>query len=102
MSLGSVSPFSPIATAALVVDTSSAVVRLASGGDSVLVTNTTSALAYVRFGSDPSVSASSVDMPIMANSQALLSVNTLVSFAAAILAAGSGTILFTRGEGSIV
>src|SRR4051812_49226990 len=99
MSLGSVSPFSPIATAALDVDTSSAVVRLASGGDSVLVTNTTAALAYVRFGSDPSVSASLVDMPILANSQVLLSVNTLISFAAAILAAGSGTILFTRGEG---
>ena len=36
----------------------------------------------------------------MANSRVMLSVNSLVSYAAAVLAAGSGTVLFTRGDGS--
>jgi hypothetical protein len=32
----------------------------------------------------------------------LLSVNGLVSFAAAVLTSGSGVVLFTRGDGSFV
>ena len=75
---------------------------LAGGGDSVVVTNTSASLAYVRFGADPSVSASTADMPVMANSRVMLSVNSLVSYAAAVLASGSGTVLFTRGDGSYV
>jgi hypothetical protein len=56
----------------------------------------------VRFGADPTVSASAADMPVMANSKVTLSVNGLVSYAAAMLVAGSGTVLFTRGDGSYV
>ena len=41
-------------------------------------------------------------MPVMASSRVLLSANSLVSYAAAVLAAGSGTVLFTRGDGSFV
>ena len=67
-----------------------------------MVTNTSASLAYVRFGADPSVSASNADMPVMANSRVMLSVNSLVKYAAAVLAAGSGTVLFTRGDGSYI
>jgi hypothetical protein len=59
-------------------------------------------LAYVRFGADPSISASNADMPVMANARMMLAVNSLVRYAAAVLAAGSGTLLFTRGDGSYV
>ncbi|HME19843.1 MAG TPA: hypothetical protein VKI44_00500 [Acetobacteraceae bacterium] len=65
-----------------------------------MITNTSASLAYVRFGADPSVSASTADMPVMANARVMLSVNSLVSYAAAVLAAGSGAVLFTRGDGS--
>ncbi len=65
-----------------------------------MVTNTSASLAYVRFGADPSVSASAADMPVMANSRVMLSVNSLVSYAAAVLTAGSGIVLLTRGDGS--
>jgi len=41
-------------------------------------------------------------MPVMANSKITLAVNSLVSYAAALLTAGSGTVLFTRGDGSYV
>jgi hypothetical protein len=41
-------------------------------------------------------------MPILANSNLILAVNSLISYAAAISPAGSGAILFSRGDGSIV
>ena len=102
MAIGSITPFRPTGTASLSAGTSSATVALAGGGDSVVVTNTSASLAYVRFGADPSVSASNADMPVMANSRMMLAVNSLVRYAAAVLAAGSGTVLFTRGDGSYV
>jgi hypothetical protein len=102
MAIGSTTPFRPTGTVSLSAGTSSAAVPLAGGGDSVLVTNTSASLAYVRFGADPSVSASIADMPVSANSRALLSANSLVSYAAAVLAGGSGAVLFTRGDGSFV
>jgi hypothetical protein len=102
MAVGSVTPFRPTGTVSLSAGTSSATVALAGGGDSIVVTNITASLAYVRFGADLSISASVTDMPVMANSKVMLSANALVNFAAAILTTGSGAILFTRGDGSYV
>ena len=75
---------------------------LAGGGEFVVITNTTAALAFVRFGADPSVSASSADMPILAGSRAMLAANPLITYVAAVLASGSGAILFTRGDGAFL
>jgi hypothetical protein len=100
MAMGSITPFRPTGTVSLSVGTTSASAPLAGGGDSIVVTNLAASLAYVRFGADASVSASAVDMPIMPNAQAMLSVNNLIGYAAAVLANGSGTVLFTRGDGS--
>jgi hypothetical protein len=96
---GSITPFRPTGTVSLTADTESAVVQLIGGGDSVVVTNASASLAYVRFGADPSVSASPADMPVMANSRVMLSANFLIGYAAAVLASGSGSIFFTRGDG---
>ena len=102
MPLGSVSPFRPTGTISVSVGSVSSNTALPGGGDSVVVTNTTGALAYIRFGSDSTVIASAVDMPILANSRLILSVNSLISFAAAISPTGSGSILFSRGDGSFI
>ena len=102
MAVGSVTPFRPTGTVALSTSTSPASIRLIGGGETVVVTNLSSSLAYIRFGADPSVAASPVDMPVLANSRATLSVNGLVSYASAILVTGSGSVLFTRGDGSFV
>lgn len=102
MATGSITPFRPTGTVSLSAGTSSSAIALVGGGDSVVVTNISASLAYVRFGADPSVSASTSDMPVMANARTMLSVNFLVSYAAALLASGSGTVLFTRGDGSYV
>jgi hypothetical protein len=102
MAIGSISPFRPTGTASLSASTSSAAVLLVGGGDSVVVTNTSTSLAYVRFGADPSVSASNADMPVLANTRIMLAVNSLVRYGAAVLVSGSGAVLFTRGDGSYI
>ena len=72
-----------------------------------MVTNTTAAIAYVRFGADPSVTAvnplvtaAATDMPVLPNGRVMLAVNSLITYAAVVLASGSGAILLTRGDGS--
>ena len=102
MPLGSVSPFRPTGTVSVSVSNVSANACLFGGGDFVVVTNATNALAYVRFGSDPTVMASNSDMPILGNSRLILSVNSLISYAAAVSPSGTGNILFSRGDGSLV
>jgi hypothetical protein len=102
MPLGSVGPFRPTGTVSVLVSNVSSNVPLAGGGDSVVVTNTTTALGYVRFGSDATVAASTADMPVLAGSRIILSVNSLISYAAAISPAGSGSILFSRGDGTFI
>jgi hypothetical protein len=102
MANGSITPFRPTGTVSLSAGTTSATVPLTGGGDSVVVTNSSASLAYVRFGADGSVSASPEDMPVMANSKVMLSVNFLIGYAAAVLVAGGGSILFTRGDGSFL
>jgi hypothetical protein len=102
MPLGSVSPFRPTGTVSVSVGSVSSNALLSGGGDSVVVTNATGALAYIRFGSDATVTASSADMPVLAGNRVILSVNSLISYAAAVSASGSGSILFSRGDGSFV
>jgi hypothetical protein len=41
-------------------------------------------------------------MPILPSSRLILSVNSLITYAAAVTPSGSGTILFSRGDGSIL
>ena len=102
MPLGSISPFRPTGTVAVSIGNTSTNAPLTGGGDTVVVTNTAAALAYVRFGSDPTVTASTSDMPILAGSRLILSINSLITYAAAISPSGSGNVLFSRGDGSIV
>jgi hypothetical protein len=41
-------------------------------------------------------------MPVLQGSRVVLSVNPLITYVSAVLVNGSGSILFTRGDGSIV
>jgi len=100
MAIGSIMPFRPTGTVTLAASTTSASVALAGGGDSVVVTNLTTSLAYVRFGSDTTVPATTADMPVLPNTKVMLGVNSLIGYAMAILVSGSGSLLLTRGDGS--
>lgn len=102
MPVGSITPFRPTGTVSLSAGTTSSNIVLTGGGDSVVVTNATASIGYVRFGADPSVTASAVDMPVLANAHVILAVNSLITYAAVVLVSGSGTVLLTRGDGSIL
>jgi hypothetical protein len=101
MPSGSVSPFRVSGTASLSAGASSLSVRLTGGGDTIVVTNSSSSIAFVRFGSDSTVAASAADMPVLGSSKVLLSVNSLITYGAVIMPSGSGTIYFSRGDGSV-
>lgn len=102
MAVGSVSPFRPVGTAGVNAGTTSTSAGLAGAGESVVVTNTSGALAYIRFGADSTVVATTGDMPVLPNARVMLSANPLVTHAAAMLSSGSGMVLFTRGDGSFL
>lgn len=102
MSVGTTSPFRPTGTVTLSATAASASVPLTGGGDTVVVTNLAATPAYVRFGGDASVVASVTDMPVLPNSRVILSINSLIAYGAAVLSSGSGSVLFTRGDGSTV
>ena len=102
MATGSIKPFVPSRTMTLAGTTTSSNVALGVGGDTVVVTNTAASIAFVRFGSDSTVSASTADMPVLPNSRAILALNPLILYGAGVLVSGTGNILFTRGDGSIV
>ena len=102
MPLGSISPFRPTGTVGVTAGSTSVNVPLSGGGDSVVVTNTTNAIAYVRFGSDSTITASTADMPVLPISKLLLSANSLIIYAAAVIPSGTGSVMFSRGDGSVV
>ena len=102
MPLGSVSPFRPTGTIGLSTGSISVNAPLIGGGDSVVVTNPSAILAFIKFGADPSVAASTSDMPVLPNSRVILSINSLIGYVAAITPSGTGSILFSRGDGSLI
>ena len=102
MPIGSISPFRPTGTVSIAASAMSSSVPLTGGGETVVVTNASDVLGFVKFGSDAAVTATIMDMPILPRSRLILSINSLITHAAAITASGSGAILFSRGDGSIL
>ncbi len=102
MPMGSVSPFRPTGSVSLSAGVTSANALLIGGGDSVVVTNTSAALVFIKFGADATVVASVSDMPVLPSSCVILSINSLIKSAAAISVSGTGSVIFTRGDGSAI
>jgi hypothetical protein len=102
MSIGSTQPFRPTGTAQVAASTSSGNVLLNGGGEAVLVYNSSSAVAFVSFGVGSSLHATNQDVPVPPGTRMLVHVGgPFVTMAAAMLAAGAGTVYFTRGDGTI-
>ncbi len=89
------------ATATLAAGTSSANIALAGTGEAVLVYNASAAIAFIRFGMDNSVVATSADVPIPPGARMLIHAGEFAKTAAALLASGSGAIYFARGQGTV-
>jgi hypothetical protein len=79
--------------------TTSAAVALAGGGSAVLVYNASAATAFFRLGAAAGLTALVTDTPIPAGVRMLVDGGPFVSYAAAILSAGTGTVYFTLGDG---
>ena len=99
MAVGATSAFSPTGTVALSATTASSWGLLAGWGASVDVTNSADAVAFVRFGSDLSISAGNADMPVLPHSRVMLSINNVITHDAAVVQTGDGVIDLTRGDG---
>lgn len=102
MSTGSTQPFRIAGTAQLAASSSSSSIPLSGGGEAVLVYNATSSIAFVRFGVGAGLVATSSDTPVPPGSRMLMHVGgPFVTMAAAVLASGSGTVFFSRGDGTV-
>ena len=102
MSLGSTQPFRPAGTMSIAAGTSSANAPMVGRGEAVLVFNTTSGTAFIRFGTDNTVAANTAtDMPIPANARMLLHAGTFAATVAIVLSAGSGIVYISRGDGTV-
>jgi hypothetical protein len=83
--------------------TTSANTALPTVGESCVIFNATNGIAFVRFGTDNTVAASSaIDFPVPPGTRAILGCGSVASFAAAVLATGAtaGSVYFSRGSGS--
>ena len=101
MASGASLPFRPSGTTAVAASTAAAVTALSGGGSSILVFNSTAAVAFVSFGVAAGIAAANSDTPVPAGARMLLDAGPLVTYASAILVSGSGTVYFTRGDGSV-
>ncbi|HQT85944.1 MAG: hypothetical protein B7Z58_11620 [Acidiphilium sp. 37-64-53] len=100
MSSGASLPFRPAGTASVAGSTSAASVALVGGGSSVLVYNAAGAVAFVRFGMT-GVTAGVRDTPVPPGARMLVDAGQLVTTASAVLGSGTGSVFFTRGDGSV-
>jgi hypothetical protein len=97
MATGTIQPFQPISTATAAASTTSAVVALPANADSVLVYNSTAAIAFVAIGAG---TATAANTPVPAGGRQLFDSSPYVTSAAVILASGSGSVYFTAGLGT--
>lgn len=99
MASGMVQPFRPTGgTVAAVASSGGATATLPAGGDSLLVTNGGSVVAFVRVGD--AAAASVVDVPVMPSGSVLLDIGPNVQSASVATLASSATVYLTRGTGS--
>lgn len=101
MSIGASLPFRPAGTASVAASTSAAAVALVGGGSSVLVFNAASGIAFVRFGMAGVAASAGSDLPVPPGGLMLVDAGRLATYASAVLASGSGSVFFTRGDGSV-
>lgn len=100
MATGQTQQFRPTGTVTIAASTTSANVTLPTGGDTCVVYNSGTVLAFVRLDGAGAV-ATSVDFPVPPGAQVVLDCPSTVTTATAITASSTVTVYFTRGIGSI-
>lgn len=103
MTIGANQPLKLGTTTVVSAGTTSSNTQLVGGGETVLVTNLSSAVAYVGFGADSTAAATTAaSMPIVGSGRAMLGIGPGPTWGAVVLSTGTGSVAFTRGDGSTI
>jgi hypothetical protein len=94
---GMTAPLRVSGNVVIAASTVSASAPLAGAGDVVLVTNLAASPAFVAFGGS-SIEAAPASIPVPAGGRLLLNIG-FSTYAAAVLASGTGNVHFTSGDG---
>ena len=97
--MASSGPFSPSATTTIAASTTSASATLLGAGDVAVIYNSTTAVAFVLFGSG-ALTATAAAFPVPPSGRVIVQTGGLVTNAAVILSTGSGNVYITLGSGS--
>ena len=95
---GSTLPFHPSGTVTIAATTTTTSAAL-TPGDTVLVYNASAAIAFVAFGNG-AATATPAGYPIPPGGTRIVSIGPVVNYAAVILSAGTGNVLFSSGTGT--
>ncbi|HQT87971.1 MAG TPA: hypothetical protein PK677_05385 [Acidiphilium sp.] len=101
MSTGASLPFRPAGTVVIGASAAAASIALPPGGSSMLVYNSTTSVAFIRFGMVGDTTAQISDTPVPPGARMLFDAGRLVTTASVVLASGTGSVFFTRGDGSV-
>lgn len=102
MTVGAVNPVKPAGTVAITTAAASSVsAALPDSGDSLVITNTTSGVVFVRVGAQ-APTATVADYPVLAGGRALLAAGPYIGFVAVFAPSGAtaGTVYATVVDGT--
>jgi hypothetical protein len=100
MSVGTPRLSCPMRTASSNPNATSASIQVPDGGQSTVITKTTTMPVCVLLSGNPATIVSVANELMELVSGVELPANSLISFPAAMLAGGFDSVLFTRGDGS--
>lgn len=101
---GQVQAFRPSGCVSIAATTTSQDVTLPTGGDTIVVDNAGSDFCFVNFGGAAVVATGSPapSFPVPAGQHRQFACPGLVTTAAVIMNTGTGTVFFTRGDGTAI
>jgi hypothetical protein len=101
---GQIQSFRPSGCVSVSATTTSQTVNLPTGGDTVVVDNAGGDFCFVVFGGTAVVATGSPNpsFPVPAGQHRQFACPTTVTMAGVIMNTGTGTVFFTRGDGTAI
>ena len=93
-------PFTPGANFSIAVTTTTGRVNVTGNGTTLRLANVAATECFIKLG-DSTVTATTSDFSMPANSVALLAASGAITYVAAITASGTATLRIARGDGGI-
>ncbi len=102
MSLGGNPPFSQAGVVTLAGSTTSTAGAIPPGGDTLVVTNPNTGLAWIAVGVGSVTAAPGAGYPVLPGQRRVIGIGPLCNAVAVLLASGSGPVYVEIGTGSAV